>query len=74
LSASSAHWLIGLIGFTIRSLAKIAAAAILSVAVASQAAEATILTSATEMDDVLFYNFAFSSLLEEFGSTGSSLF
>jgi hypothetical protein len=32
------------------------------VAVASQAAEAMILTSATEMDDVAFYNFASSSL------------
>jgi hypothetical protein len=61
-SASSACRLIGLIGFTIRSLAMIAAAAILSVAVASQAAEATILTSATEIADVAFYYCASSSL------------
>jgi hypothetical protein len=60
-SASSARWLIGLVGFTIHSLATIAAAAILSVVVASQVAEATILTSATKMDDMAFYNFASSS-------------
>jgi hypothetical protein len=61
-SALSARWLIGLISFTIRSLATIAAAAILSVAVASQAAEATILTSPTKIADVTFYYFASSSL------------
>jgi hypothetical protein len=62
LLALSARWLNGLVGFTICSLPTIAAAAILSVAVASQAAEATILTSATEIADVAFYYFA-SSLL-----------
>jgi hypothetical protein len=61
-SASSARRLISLVGFTIRSLATIAASVILSVAVASQTAEATILTSATEMDNVAFYYFASSSL------------
>ncbi len=61
-SASSVRRLIGLVGFTICSLATIAAAAILSVAVASQAAEATILTSTTKIADVAFYYFASSSL------------
>jgi hypothetical protein len=62
-SASSARRLIGLVGFTICSLATITAAAnILSVVVASQAAEATILTNASEFADVAFYYFA-SSLL-----------
>jgi hypothetical protein len=62
--ASSTCRLIGLAGFTIRSLTTIAiaAAAILSVVVASQAAEATILTSATEIADVAFYYFASLSL------------
>jgi hypothetical protein len=54
--------LIGLVGFTICSLTTIAAAAILSVAVATQAAEAKILTSATEIVDMAFYYFASSSL------------
>ncbi len=63
-SALSAHRLIGLVGFSICSLATIAAAAIiLSVAVASQAAEATILTSATKISDMAFYYFASSSLV-----------
>jgi len=62
LLALSACWLIGLIGFTIYSLATIAAAAILSVVVATQAAEAMILTSATGIADVAFYYFASSSL------------
>jgi hypothetical protein len=62
LSAPSVRWLIGLVGFTIRSLATIAAAAILSVAVASEAAEATILTSTTKISNVAFYYFASSSL------------
>jgi hypothetical protein len=44
------------------SLAKIAAAAILSVVVATQAAEAKILTRAPEIVDMAFYYFA-SSLL-----------
>jgi hypothetical protein len=43
-------------------LATIAAAAILSVAVATQAAEAKILTSATKIVDMVFYYFASSSL------------
>jgi hypothetical protein len=56
-SASSARRLISLVGFTICSLATIAASAILSVAVASQSAEATILIAsrvfAREKEDVL---------------------
>jgi hypothetical protein len=60
--ALSACWLIGLVGFMICSLATIAASAILSLVVATQAAEAMILTSATGIADVEFYHFASSSL------------